>query len=345
MRRSAGRIFLWLVFLVILGEVTARLYLFLALDASPGRPDDAILHYYPELRVVAGKHIGPDDGTVDVLLLGGSALHPTWSPVASILAEWLTLETGREVRVHNLAGEGHTSLDSLIKYRRLADKTFDIVVFYHGINEARANNVPPDVFDPAYEHCGWYRKVNALDRDRWLPWLALPAAARHGSRVVLEAVTGGPPVSAYLPPSAWRKYGNDVRSAETFRANLEEIATIARDRRDPLLLVTFATHVAEDYSDEKFRERQLDYNRYLSPIGIWGVPENVMKAVDAHNEIVRSTAVEFSEVLLVDQARLMPRGRIYFNDVCHLTVTGSEVFVANLMETLLGAVHAEGAEP
>jgi len=214
MWRSAGRIFLWLVFLVILGEVTARLYLFLALGASPVRPDNAIAHYYPELRVVAGKNIGPGDGTVDVLLLGASALHPRWSPVASILAEWLTLETGREVRIHNLAGEGHTSLDSLIKYRRLADKSFDLVVFYHGINEARANNAPPDVFDSAYEHYGWYRKVNVLDRDRWLPWLALPAAARHVTRVILEALTGGPPVSGYLPPAAWLQYGSDVRSAE-----------------------------------------------------------------------------------------------------------------------------------
>jgi len=76
-----------------------------------------------------------------------------------------------------------------------------------------------------------------------------------------------------------------------------------------------------------------------------GAPENVMKAVDAHNEVVRRTAIEFPEVHLIDQAKMMPRGRLYFNDVCHLTVAGSEVFVANLMETVLGAVPAEGTEP
>jgi len=341
--RRARFLVIYALFLLVLVELTCRLAWRISGVSFLKAPNRIHHFFYPELKPVEESPSTRDDGTYDVLVLGGSVLE--FGNFAEQLTASLEKKYRRPVRVHSLARAAHTSLDSFYKYRRLHGRRFDLVVFYHGINEARANNVPPDVFDSAYEHCGWYRKVNALDRDRWLPWLALPAAARHGSRVVLETVTGGPPVSAYLPPSAWRKYGNDVRSAETFRANLDEIATIARDRRESLLLVTFATHVPEDYSDPKFRERQLDYNRHLSPIGIWGAPENVVKAVDAHNEVVRRMAVEFPEVLLIDQAKLMPHGRIYFNDVCHLTVAGSEVFVANLMETLLGAVTEEGTEP
>jgi hypothetical protein len=345
MWRGAGRIVLWLVFLAVLVELASRVYLVVGLGASPVGLNHPLARYYPELGVVQATKVPAGDATLDVLLLGGSVLHPKWTPVAAVLNEWLTLETGREVRIHNLAGEGQTSRDSLIKYRRLGGHAFDLVVFYHGINEARANNAPPDVFDPAYAHYGWYRKVNGLDGDRWLPWLAAPAAVRHATRVVIEAVSGGPPVSDHVPPSAWLDYGGDVRSAESFRANLEAIARIARERREPLLLMTFALHVADGYTDRRFRERDLDYNRHLSPIGIWGRPENVVKAVEAHNDILRRAAVVLPGVLLVDQADRMPRGRIYFNDVCHLTVAGSEVFVANLMETALGAISGEGTEP
>lgn len=53
--------------------------------------------------------------------------------------------------------------------------------------------------------------------------------------------------------------------------------------------------------------------------------ENVIRAADAHNEVVRHTAGEHPGVFPVEQAVLMPQGRVYFNDVWHLTATGSEI--------------------
>ena len=38
----------------------------------------------------------------------------------------------------------------------------------------------------------------------------------------------------------------------------------------------------------------------------------------------------------------MPRGRRFFNDVCHLTVEGSVAFVANLMPEVVARVGAAG---
>jgi hypothetical protein len=70
------------------------------------------------------------------------------------------------VRVHLAAAGAQTSRDSYLKYRWLSSKRFDLVVLYDGINEACANNCPPNVFRADYSHYAWYRFLNDFDRSR-----------------------------------------------------------------------------------------------------------------------------------------------------------------------------------
>jgi hypothetical protein len=128
--------------------------------------------FYPELRLVEAP--APRDAFT-ILVLGGSVVADSdpYNRIPTRLAERLTRAAGRPVVVRGLAQAGHSTRDSLLKYRALADRRFDLVVVYHGINDARANNAPPEVFRRDYSHYAWYAQVNALARHPEARWIVL----------------------------------------------------------------------------------------------------------------------------------------------------------------------------
>jgi hypothetical protein len=331
---------------LVLLEGSARLYWKVRFGVPLTRPRTVLNALYPELWEVEWKDRDlVRSGAPSILLLGGSVLHRRWGNVEQELRERLTATLHRPVAIYNMAAIGHTSRDSYVKYRALAGRRFDLVVFYHGINDARANNAPPEVFRPDYSHYAWYAAVDVLDRHRDDAWLVLPytiefLAIRARERLGLVRYV---PMDA--PRPEWLPYGRDVKSAAAFAANLDGVLEIAHARHEPVLLMTFATWVPPDYSAAAFTARTLDYALHLSPIEMWGTPENVGAAVARHNEIVRDVAARDGTVRLVDQAQEMPKGGRWFNDVCHLTSAGSRRFVANMLpavvETLRGD-HASG---
>lgn len=295
-------------------------------------PDRIGLSHYPGLGDVRSLPASREDEVFDVLLLGGSVLHRFWGDVQDQLGGQLSATRGR-VRIVNLARAAHNSLDSLTKYRLLADARFDLVLVYHGINEVRVNNVPPDVFRSDYGHNPWYEAVGVLAPYHGEAVLALPYTARflwmrvrqrwHPDRYLAEP-----------PRDAWQAYGGTLSSVEPFEANLEAIVALAAERGDPLVLVTFALHLADDYTLEAFRAKQLDYGLHRDPIELWGRPEHVRAAVAAQNERVRRIAARHPGVVLVDLERTLPRGAAHFDDVCHLTAAGSEAFARAVVAAL-----------
>ena len=101
--------------------------------------------------------------------------------------------------------------------------------------------------------------------------------------------------------------------------------------------MTFALYVPDDYSEEAFEAGRLDYGGHVTPLEHWGIAENVVAGVRAHNQVVRSLAEASGAAFFVDQARLMPRGARFFDDACHLTPEGSERFVELLLVPVLAA--------
>jgi len=233
----------------------------------------------------------------------------------------------------------HTSRDSYLKYKWLADKQFDLIVFYHGINEARANNVPPGLFDPQYEHYSWYRYVNAISPDGLSQFVALPYVATYFWLKLSEKLGIVKVVPVHNPRKDWIKYGKKNKTTASFRTNLNAIIEIATSRNEPLLLMTFATYVPIDYSKSRFNALQLDYTRHTKPIEIWGAKEHVNAALSSHNSVIREAAANNPQLLFVDQDQLMPKRREYFNDICHFTVSGSQRFVDHMVGIVLKAVR------
>lgn len=318
-----------LLFVVAAAEVASRLYWRLSF-AVPFRDPGALLYaFYPELKRVDRERPSHEDEYFDVLLLGGSVLHNDYAPVAQDLREQLTYQGYRNVRVYNLAGIAHSSRDSRIKYAAVAGAAFELVVFYHGINDARANSAPPDVFREDYSHYQWYETVNTLAPYHRRARLALPYTMRRIALAFRQSAGNARYVPTGRPRPEWVSYGKDIRSAAAFKGNLTAILDLAKARGDRVVLMTFATHLPQNYSFEAFKQKQLDYVMHDAAIELWGTRENVLAAIAAHNEVATSLAAERG-LLLVDQARLMPQERRYFNDVCHFSVAGSHRFVENL---------------
>jgi hypothetical protein len=94
--------------------------------------------------------------------------------IERLLDEKLNYRASRTACIHNASHPAHTSLDSLYKYRELQDKSFDLVIIYHGINKTRANNCPPHVFQADYSHYAWCLPSD----DRWRHPLGRACAPR-----------------------------------------------------------------------------------------------------------------------------------------------------------------------
>ena len=111
--------------------------------------------FYPELyRSGAMKaQLAPDPGHYSVLLLGASVLEQT----APRLEQQLRHELGDRLRLYNLARAAHTSRDSFLKFSHLANRHFDLVIFYHAINDSRMNRCADDAFREDYTHVSFYR--------------------------------------------------------------------------------------------------------------------------------------------------------------------------------------------
>jgi hypothetical protein len=324
-------------------EAAARVLWSARYGVPLSRPRTVLYALYPELWQVEWKDAelrGQD--AVRILFLSGSALHPAWGNVEQELRERLTVKLGRPVVIFNMAAIGHTSRDSVVKYRALEHERFDLVVFYHGINDARANNVPPERFRADYSHYAWYDAVNALEPRRGSRWTILPATLRFLSVRLKERLGFVDYVPMDAPRPEWLEYGGDIKSAASFEANLRAVAEMAHAKHEPLMVMTFATYVPAGYSLEAFSERTLDYTLHLSPIEMWGSPANVLAAVSRHNEIVRRVASDDPELSLVDQASAMPKRGRFFNDICHLTGAGSSVFVENMLGVTVEMLSAPG---
>ncbi|MEM8884657.1 MAG: hypothetical protein AAGD14_11350 [Planctomycetota bacterium] len=316
----------YLLFLFVVLEVAVRFYWVAKGTSFLGAPNELHRTWYPELDGIESSR---DDETLDILLLGGS----TMFLAQKTLEEELARRVAGPWRIHNGAMTAHTTWDSRYKYKHLADQRFDLVVVYHGINDVRANNCPPEMFRDDYGHYSWYRRVLPYESgsDRWvvLPLTLRYIVDRVGPRWGLVDVM---PTSE--PPAPWLHHAAEVRSRAPFRANLEWIADRARERGDPLVMLTFAIHVDPNYTDEDFLAGKLAYQPPLAQaISVWGDHEHVRSGVLVHNEVTRDVARR-ENMQLVEMIDAVPREARYWRDVCHFTPEGKRVWAQALVSAL-----------
>ena len=320
---------------VVSAEVAMRAFWWIGHGVPFHKPDRILYAYYPNLKKVDTERPSHGDAFYDILFLGGSVLHKDWTPIEQILHEQLAANGHRNVRIFNLAMPAHTSRDSRLKYAALGDARFELVVFYHGVNETRANNAPPHLFREDYAHYSWYKIVNTLAAYHGTASFALPYTLQYLAISLQYVATKNRYVPTHRPRQSWISYGQDSRSAVSFKHNLGAVLDLAAQRDDRVLMMTFATYVPDNYSFEAFKAKRLDYGLHLTPIELWGAREHVMKTIAVQNEMMRSLAAQHEDVLFVDQASLITGSTRHFNDLCHLTVAGASKFVEYLLRVVL----------
>lgn len=252
--------------------------------------------YYRDLARsrVLEAHAEAGDGRLDVVLLGGSVLEAASEP----LGRALEASGGK---AYPLAVSAHTTRDSFNKFSRVCEggRAADVLLVYHGINDARMNCVPPGEFATDYSHLAWYA---GFERSRASGTLVPP--------VGLEDFFGGAPVEL-------AHHGELLRSPETFRANLEGVIRLARERGCWVVLATFLAHLPDPHA-----------------LTLWGRGADVRRAVDAHNQILRELAEAHPNVLLLDLEQEWPMEPEAFTDPCHLTPEANLNFAALLADWL-----------
>lgn len=327
-------------------EGASRLYWRIAADVPFFRQKDIIYWFYPELKSVAAERIDKEDGYYDILILGGSVLSKAHSMMGELMQKHLQLISHKKVRVHNLAAPAHTVQDSYSKYAHLHDKMFDMVVFYHGINDARANNCPASFFKDDYSHFLWYDCINAYERHTELNLCVLPFTMHYGWALIGNKAGFKKYLMMEKPKEAWLAFGREVKSAGVFRKNLTKIAELSRKKKEALLLMTFVYYIPDDYSRQKYIQDALDYrpSTHLAPVELWGEPAHVRLAIEAHNQVVREAALTYPDAFFIEQDRLFPKEGKYFLDVCHLSPEGEQLFVTTVVQALASYMSKEMKE-
>lgn len=316
---------IYLVYIIGLVGLGSKLFWKLRFDVPlTGTPQDVdvLQYYYPELRTsgVSEARITRDDGYYDVLMLGASVLEQ----VSDLFEEELRNRLGNRLRVYKLSRSTRTSRDSFLKYAKLSNQEFDLIVVYHGINDARMNYCPPAQFKDDYTHCHWYKSLQLRVAAKSLTIPALVHDQLHG------LFSRGDPEEKYID------YGRTIKTAGPFRRNLEEIVEAAQAKNQHVLLMTFAYYIPKNYSKKKFDRHELGYGQSIFglPAEVWGKPEYVAATLDAHNAMVRDLAGRYDNLIFVDQQQLLPQDGEHFGDPCHLTEAGCRAFVQNMLRAI-----------
>jgi hypothetical protein len=286
-------------------------------------------------------------GQFRVLALGASAFvtrefQPRFE--SRLAADPLFRRRGLSPRVVSTGVPAHTSYDSLWKYRYwYRGYDFDLVIFYHGINDARANNYPREVFREDYTQFPYYQRY--APAFAWVErhgLLARSFAATLGVSLYYRAkVLFAPAFQREAPynhplDDPWLAEGADLKTPPVFARNVEEVLRIARERGQRVLLLTYAYHLPADYTNERFLAGQTDYTFAPESVAteVWGRKENVIAAIEAHNAEIRRLAAAHPEALFFDMERRLPKDGRHFIDVCHWTDLGREAFAQGVLEAM-----------
>ena len=346
-RPSAGNLLsvaISLLLLVILLELGLRVVYFSA--------DPRVLVYPPVANEINGLRDSDFDseippGEFRILALGASAFvtRNFQAQFQGLLNEnpWF-VEQGLKVRVASAGVPAHMTYDSLWKYRYWYDGyDFDLVMFYHGINDARANNYPREIFRDDYTQFSYYQRFRPafdwieqhprLSRSFLVSWvmkLALGAKSILAPEFQREAPYNNP------QDDPWLAEARDLKTPPVFARNVEAVMALADSRDQPFLLLTYSYYMPEDYSNERFLAQDLDYSFAEESVAteVWGWSHHVRAAIEAHDAVVREIAAEHSEVLFFDMERFMPKDGKHFIDICHWTDLGQERFAQGIIEAL-----------
>ena len=336
MKKVMFYLILFLLLLVSL-EFSSRLFWNKMYDVPVPSPHEIVASLYPSLKPLFA--MDEQDQTFDILLLGGSVLGQVYKPLKEKL-EKLNLP----IKVYSASTPGHTSMDSFYKYKFLGNKQFDLVVFYHGINEVRANYIEPNSFKIDYSHFYWYSVLAALDSHFEHPYIVFPFTMHFIYLTLNKIVLNEPGHTREIPRFKYLDYGEKVNSATTFEYNLKNLVRLTRERGSKFMLMTFASTTPEgglpQFSEERYKRiyKFFSARGWCCPIEIWGKPEHTLNGIKIHNDVINKFVKQNQDVIFIDQDKNLSNKHSLFRDVCHFRPEGIQKFIQLMQPHLLNII-------
>ncbi|MBU4332842.1 MAG: hypothetical protein KKD07_00195 [Candidatus Omnitrophica bacterium] len=338
------------VFVVLLAlllfEVGARVLITAKSKTPIFKTQELIYTCYDELKDINGLSIIKDNRYFDLLILSASIFDTDYDwgkQIVEDLSRRLGKELNKTVRIHNLSRKAMSSRDSKIKAGYALDKDFDLILWYHGINDVRANNCPDQLYKDDYSHYLWYDKVNAFQRFKRInKFLISPYCVNLAWITIQEKFKLKEYVSEYWKPNhLWIDHGDKIKTGQSFQDNLLFVIKKAKERNIPMMVMTFAYYVPDDYSLEKYYKRELDWAKHDWPIEVIGKHDNVRKGMEIHNKVIEDVAIGTGQDMLMflDMNNIIEKNKDNFRDVCHFTENGARVFVDNIVNRIVKEPH------
>ena len=351
------------LFFLILLEVGTRFVMMSFFQTPFFKPSNIIYEYYPILKDVSNYKY--DKSRKNLLILGGSVVFNDTIHVGKEADAFLNMQTttykahfcaldklipNDEFNVLSLSMSAHNSLDSWYKYQYCKRKgiKFDYIFVYHGINDQRTNNIWANRFDEYYRHVEFYDDLYLINHHPEINFTTIPylvdwfilnfkkdrqGLERYISKDVFMGLLTG-------EPEEFVKEGKDIKTAVTFKRNYERIINLAKKKNEKVVLSTYAWNQPEDYTFEAFYEKQLPYyDEQLFPTELYGMPENIRKGLQIHNNIINTLSKEHPDLPYIDVNSNIPDTHEYFNDVCHLTDKGCQQLAHLIYRSLGGNKH------
>ena len=270
---------------------------------------------YPALYTIKQNYT---DECVNILLLGGSVLYRNANNLQNMGRNYA-------LNFYNAAYIAHTTLDSVHKYNYLIKKKlkFDYVIFYHGINDVRLNNIPPEFYQDDYSHYYYYKLINKIFKDK-VPKSSLFLNSTFGynfynlfCRIYSLTRFRKMEFMPYdIPVPELTKYGDEIKSATSFRKNISRIVRMSKMENAVLIVPYFAFHKAPDNANMT---------------NIWGEPKNVVKGIIRHNKIIS----EMQDNQITIDTKEISADRSNFEDICHFTNQGKQRFCRLIIKKLM----------
>ncbi len=229
-------------------------------------------------------------------------------------------------------------MDSLLKYSFLVKNgyDFDYIIFYHGINETRTNNIPSQFFKVDYTHYSFYKIANLLFKNESG---LLYELINHSSLAYRAFYTynlfqhkfSSSVIATHTPREEWLQEGAEIKSVKSFENNLRKIIDSVEKEKSTLIVPSFAFNIPDNYSEEKFAQRELGYGETGGyGVKVWGLPQNVTKGVLAHNKLIQELKGNY---IFIDTQEIAHDIKNFY-DPCHFTQKGEVEFTKLLIDTL-----------
>ncbi|SKB51879.1 hypothetical protein [Dyadobacter psychrophilus] len=296
--------------------------------------------YYPYIQPMQQAKTERGDNSRNILILGGSVVNTHWSRLEMRL-DTLFQKAYPDIKkfnFFNVAMPGHNSRDNVVKYQLLKDQHYDLVIYYEAINENRANNISPQMFYADYSHIKWYDEINLLLLHPEMNITVMPYAVHLLYKNVKDKLRHRNYISNDEVDPNYAAYGKDIKTAASYYDNISAIARLAREKQDPLLLVKYASYFP---TGVKLTGKATDKKYFtpcymVSPVTTWGKPENVLKGIRTHNEMLEKVHRE-QQTYFFDMSAVMPKDSATFCDVCHLSEQGAQRFAKELSKYVVSS--------